>query len=276
MTDMKPLKNTFSDSPFLRADSYETPIDRQLHWLFRLIPSPSFAFYSRMIWVVERGGRLAKRGLYDGPTWAKSSLAILRQLEDVGVKIRVEGLARLDQLDGPTVIVANHMSTLETFVLPAIMRPRRPITFVVKQSLLDYPFFGPIMRSCNPIAVGRASPREDLALIFKEGVERLEKGVSLIIFPQTTRTPEFDPAKFNSIGAKLASRAGVPLMPLALTSEAWGNGKRLRDFGPIRPELPVRFRFGPPIAPDGRGAQAHQAASDFIRETLREWSTLGL
>lgn len=271
MTSNPNVPDPYAGNPFQGTDSYATAPDRKRHWSARLIPSPSLAFYSRMIWVVERAGRQAKRGLYDGPTWTKSSLDILRLLEDVGANVRVEGLTQLDRLKGPAVIVGNHMSTLETFVLPSMIRPRFPVTFVVKHSLLDYPFFGPVMRSRKPIAVGRASPREDLALVLREGVKRLEKGISIIVFPQTTRTTEFDPSKFNSIGAKLAARAGVELLPLALDTEAWGNGKRLRDFGPIRPELPVRFRFGTPIAPDGRGAQAHHKTSAFIRNTLLEW-----
>jgi 1-acyl-sn-glycerol-3-phosphate acyltransferase len=129
------------------------------------------------------------------------------------------------------------------------------------------------MRARNPVAVGRTNPREDLKAVLEGGQERLGRGISLIVFPQTTRTPVFDLEQFNSIGAKLAARAGVPLVPLALKTDAWGNGRILKDFGRLDPSLPVHFRFGAPIAAEGKGAAAQEATVRFIREALGEWET---
>ncbi|HSH70365.1 MAG TPA: hypothetical protein VK997_10635 [Deferrisomatales bacterium] len=93
----------------------------------------------------------------------------------------------------------------------------------------------------------------------------------MIVFPQTTRAERFDPERFNSIGAKLAGRAGVPLIPLALRTDAWGNGRWLKDFGPVDPRRPVRFRFGAPLSPDRRGTEAHRQTVAFIQQALGEW-----
>jgi 1-acyl-sn-glycerol-3-phosphate acyltransferase len=258
-------------TPFDGVAAYHTAHGRKPPLRVRLCPWKSLAFHLRIIQVVRRSSRKARAGRLNGRAWVAASLAVLRYLEDAGVQLTVEGLDRLDALQGPAVYVGNHMSTLETFLLPSILRPRGPVTFVVKQSLLDYPVFGPVMRSRDPIAVGRANPREDLVTVMEEGKERLGRGVSVIVFPQTTRTHSFDAAKFNSIGAKLAARAGVPLVPLALKTDAWGTHRWLKDIGPIRPELPVRLRFGEPILPEGKGDAAHRAAVAFITETLKEW-----
>jgi 1-acyl-sn-glycerol-3-phosphate acyltransferase len=91
------------------------------------------------------------------------------------------------------------------------------------------------------------------------------------VFPQTTRTVSFDPAQFNTIGVKLAARAGVPVVPLALKTDAWGNGKWIRDFGPVDRSQPVHFRFGEPVAPEGKGARAQEITIEFIRKALAEW-----
>ena len=99
----------------------------------------------------------------------------------------------------------------------------------------------------------------------------MARGISVIVFPQTTRAERFDPEQFNSIGAKLAGRAGVPLIPLALRTDAWGNGRWLKDFGVVDPRRPVRFRFGAPLAPDRRGAAAHRQTVAFIQQALEEW-----
>ena len=103
------------------------------------------------------------------------------------------------------------------------------------------------------------------------GKERLEKGISVVVFPQTTRTSSFDPAEFNTIGIKLAQRAEVPVLPLALLTDAWGNGKRLKDFGKIDPTRKVHLAFGEPLLVTGRGTSEHQAVVGFIEERLREW-----
>lgn len=244
---------------------------RPIPALSRLIPSG--AFYSRMVAIVCRASARAKRGAYEDFHWYRSSLDILEALEGVGVQVEISGLEHLRGLKGPCVIVGNHMSMLETFVLPGIIRPFLPVTFVVKQSLLDYPVFSHVMRSRNPVAVGRTNPREDFSTVMKEGKERLDRGISVIVFPQTTRTPIFDPKEFNSIGNKLAKRAQVPVVPVALSTHAWGNGKMLKDFGKIDPAKAVHFAFGAPMDVRELGNRANSMVVEFIQDHLKTWRT---
>ena len=233
---------------------------------------PSLSFYARAIEIVWRSSGRAKRGAYGYEEWAASSLEILRALEAVGVSLTVAGTGGFQALDGPCVFVGNHMSTFETFVLPAvIVATGRRVTFVVKRSLVDYPVFRHVMRSRDPIVVGRENPREDLVAVLEGGAERLRAGISLMIFPQTTRTPVFDPEAFNTIGVKLARRAGVPVVPVALRTDTWGNGRLLKDFGPVNPALPAHIEFGEPLAVRGRGVEEHRRAIEFISARLRAW-----
>jgi 1-acyl-sn-glycerol-3-phosphate acyltransferase len=164
------------------------------------------------------------------------------------------------------------MSMFETIVLPSIIQPILPVTFVVKRSLLEYPFFRHIIRSRDPIPVSRENPREDFKTVISGGLERLEKGISVVVFPQTTRSSEFDSSKFNTIGVKLARKAKVPIIPIALVTDAWGNGKWFKDLGSIDPTKRVRLAFGEPIHVHGRGAEAHQQIINFIEGRLKHWS----
>jgi 1-acyl-sn-glycerol-3-phosphate acyltransferase len=163
------------------------------------------------------------------------------------------------------------MSTLETFVLPVIISSFLESTFIVKQSLVDYPVFKHIMRSRNPITVGRENPREDLRAVLEGGAERLKRGVSIVVFPQTTRRLTFIPAEFNTIGVKLAKRAGVPVVPIALKTDAWGNGRWLKDYGKIDPSKKVYFEFGKPLWIKERGVEEHEQIVAFIKGKLLEW-----
>ena len=249
-------------------DTYQTP-DRKISWIARI--APSWVFHMKNIGVVIRASKLSRQGNYAGDKWSQSSLDVTRALESVGVIIRVENFNAFRNLDDPCVFVGNHMSTLETFVLPCLIRPYRRVTFVVKESLITYPFFKHVMISRNPIVVGRSNPREDLRNVMVQGEERLRNGMSIIIFPQTTRIMDFDRKQFNTMGVKLAKRSQVPVVPIALKTDAWGVGKRMKDFGKIDPAKTVRIAFGNPLDVSGNDKAAHQAVIDFITKNLDAW-----
>lgn len=232
---------------------------------------PAFSFYSKFLAIIFRASQKAKRGKYDNFAWCKSSFAVLRSLEKKGVSFEISGINFIEQLEEPCVIIGNHMSMLETVVLPIIIQPIRDVTFIVKQPLLDYPVFKHVMRSRDPIAVTRTNPRQDLKTVMEGGIDRLSRGISIIVFPQTTRTHQFDPSHFSSIGVKLAQKANAPIVPLVLKTDAWGNGKRLKDFGKIDPAKKVYFAFGEPMRVKRRGNEEHQAIIDFIQKKLQEW-----
>ncbi len=232
---------------------------------------PSLFFYYRMVSIVFRGSRLAKKGLYDNIAWAKSSIGILNAMEKVGTSFEISGVENVKKLNSPCVYIGNHMSTLETFVLPVILVPYNKATFVIKKSLIEFPVFKHIMISRDPVVVGRENPREDLTIVLKEGEKKLRTGISIIIFPQRTRTVHFNPQDFNSIGIKLAKRAGVPIVPVAVKTDAWGQGKLIKDFGKIDPHKNVHFAFGEPMQIQGRGNGEHQRVINFIAAKLAEW-----
>jgi len=255
-------------SPRPISGDYSSP-ERKIGWIARRMPGP--VFYSRMILTVMSGALAARRHRYNGERWIQDSLRILEDLESVGVKVSIENTGSFTSLSSPCVFAGNHMSMLETFILPGIIRSHRKVTFVIKESLLDYPVFKNIMAAVDPIAVSRTNPRHDLQIVLREGIKRLENSTSVILFPQPSRSNQFIPSRFNSLGVKLALRAGVPVIPVAIKSDAWGNGKRLKDFGPIDPRFPVHFAFGDPITVTGNGKAAQEKTIQFISQKLREW-----
>lgn len=251
-----PISNTYDSLPRRVG-----PISR---WF------PSLAFYARVLEVVVRAAASTRRG-YTHAMWVNDSVRFIRAAEATGLTFHVEGLHHFTNLPGPCVVVANHMSTLETFALPAILGAHRPICFVLKESLLRYPVFRHVVKNTHPVAVRRQNPREDLEIILTQGAERLAQGFSVVVFPQTTRRPDIDPASFNSIGVKLAKRAQVPVLPMAVDTRAWGTGRIIKDFGPIRPHIPVRFACGAPLAITGNGKDQHAQVLDFLQSSLRRW-----
>ena len=232
---------------------------------------PGFSFYSFFVRLVFKAGAKAKCGQYDKKAWYQSSFDLFQALENTGICFEITGLEHFEKLHTPCIIIANHMSTLETVVLPSMILPFTDMTFIVKKSLLKYPFFGPILRARDPIAVNQISPRQDMKTVMEEGLNKLKRNISIIVFPQTTRTLLVDPKQFNSIGIKLAQRANVPIVPLALLSDTWGNGKYIKDFGKIDVSKKVYFAFGEPLWVQDRGRNEHQVIVQFINQKLETW-----
>jgi len=254
-------------------DSYSTDPNRKRSILSKMFLSPTFTFYPQIFWIVLKSSRKAVRGLYPAETWAESSCEVARALENIGGRIEITGIDAMRKFDGPAVFVANHMSALETQVLPCIIQPVKPVTFVVKESLVHMPVFGPIMRSRDPIVVGRKNPREDLKAVLDGGTRKLQSGQSIIVFPQSTRSVIFNPEEFNTLGIKLALKANVPVVPIALKTDAWGIGKRIKDFGTIDIRKRIHFAFGEPMIIHSRGAEEREKIIEFISSKLEQWRT---
>ena len=260
MTEMK---------AFFQGSEYHTP-KRKVSWLARHFPSAYFYFKNFLI--VQRASRAAKAGHYDSVSWYNSSVDVAQLLEETGCQFDISGLDHLEGIDRPCVFIGNHMSTLETFVLPSIIMPHGfDLTYVIKRSLVEYPIFGVVVNSRDPVVVDRANPREDLKVVMEEGARRLAQGRSMIIFPQHTRTVDFDPKLFNSIGVKLARKANAMVVPVALLTWAWSPGKKLKDFGPIYPHRTIHFAFGKPFEVTGKGQEEQQRVVDFIQKNLENW-----
>lgn len=232
---------------------------------------PSLDFYLHLFAIVLRASKLARAGGYDGIRWLESSYEVMKRLEGVGVRIEISGIANVMDTSGPCVIIGNHMSMMETLLLPAMIQPVKPVTFVIKESLLSYPVFKHVMRSRDPIAVTRTNPRQDLKTVLKEGVSKLKQGISIIVFPQTTRSHSFDAKQMSSIGVKLAKNAAVPIIPLALKTDCWQNGKRFKDFGKLDVSKIAHFAFGKSMTVEGKGDLEQGAINAFIAERLQEW-----
>ncbi len=197
----------------------------------------------------------------------------MRITERFGAVLDFVGMDRFPADGGPYVFACNHMGTFEVNALPGLVASRIPMTFVVKRGLLKTPFFGKVLRRLGAIPVERRHPGEDLMQVLNEGTRLLSEGVSVILFPESTRQNVFTPRKFNSLAVKLALRAGVPVIPVALRTDFWGTGKLIRDFGPLNFDKPCRIEFGEPLMPSGRGKKEHIQVLEFIMSRLREWDS---
>lgn len=158
-----------------------------------------------------------------------------------GVRYRVEGLENIPQR--PYVVVAKHQSEWETFFLQL---PFAPVCTILKKELLEMPVFGWGLATVKPIAIDRSARREALKQIIDDGCLRLAEGISVLIFPEGTRTEIGKVGRYARGGADLATKANVPLLPIAHNAGECWPGKKFIKY----PGL-VTVVIGPPLHANG-------------------------
>ncbi|ETX09994.1 1-acyl-sn-glycerol-3-phosphate acyltransferase [Marinomonas ushuaiensis DSM 15871] len=177
-----------------------------------------------------------------------------------GVKVEIIGRENIDK-NRPVVLVANHQSEWETYVLQVLMAP---VSTVLKKELLAVPFFGWGLRMVQPIAIDRSQKTNALKQIISQGKERLEDGRSVLIFPEGTRIAPNAEQAFNKGAAMLATSANVPILPVVHNAGYTWPGKRWRKFPGS-----IRVVIGPVIESEGKKTSAlHDEMDAWMRAEM--------
>ncbi|MFO7871344.1 MAG: lysophospholipid acyltransferase family protein [Kiritimatiellia bacterium] len=255
----------------LASGAYRTPADMKRRLPDRVLGGTDIWYYLNVIDCFVRGYFCALRGRMNRRTWAQYSRRMIETAEKCGGRIDVSGARHLAEAPSPPVIAANHMSMLETVILPACVLPFREMAVIVKETLLNYPFLGPILKQLEHIAVSRKSAVKDLRTVLTKGPQALRSGCSVLVFPQATRSVEFDPSRFNTLAVKLAGRANAPIIPAALKTDFLGMGRIIRDFGPVHRKKTIHVKFGASIPPSTPAPEAQSAIVEFITRNLKSW-----
>jgi 1-acyl-sn-glycerol-3-phosphate acyltransferase len=209
---------------------------------------------------------------FDGDECLIISQKIFLILEKLGFKFSIVGINNINKVSGPIVFIANHMSVLETLILPGIIQPHKDVTFIVKEELLKYPLFKSLLIARNVIPITRKNPKSDYEIIINKGSQLLQQNISVLIFPQSTRKVKFNPKEFKKIGIKLAQKNGVSVVSIALATDAWAIGKLIKDFGKFDINKVIQIEFNKPFSPDKHFNKGHQSVIDFITKKLAAWN----
>lgn len=128
-----------------------------------------------------------------------------------GVNYQIIGLDNIPR-NTAYVVLCKHQSTWETIFTQIYFKP---LSTVLKKSLLRIPFFGWGLALLRPIAIDRSKPRDAIKLVHREGVSRLKENINVLIFPEGTRTKAGSIGNYARSGAEIACAAGVPVLPVA-------------------------------------------------------------
>lgn len=170
-----------------------------------------------------------------------------------GINYSVEGK---EHIRHPGIIFCKHQSTWETYILQTIFPP---ISFVFKSELLWIPFFGWGLAAMKPISIHRGTGHKAVKELVTGGIKRLKENLSVVIFPEGTRTHSTGPGRYRIGGAVLAAESGYPVIPVAHNAGEFWERK-----GFIKKPGHITVRIGPAIETQGKTAEE-------ILEQAREW-----
>ena len=197
------------------------------------------------------GARRAARRMTTA--WARSLLRV------VGVRVVVEGAAHLPP--GAAVYAANHGSVLDIPVLFGHL----PVDFRIlhKRSLRLVPVVGVYLAAAGHVSIDRKNAFRARRSLDRAG-EALRRGISLMVFPEGTRSARGDVAAFKRGGFLVAVRAGAPVVPLSLAGVKAVMPTGIRD---LRPGT-VRLIVHPALATAGREEREAGRLADEVRRIV--------
>lgn len=201
--------------------------------------------------VFSRRGHMGHRV---GQVWGRSILAVS------GVRVAVSGLERLDPAKA-YVFMANHQSNYDIPVLLGSL----PVQFrwLAKAELFKIPLFGRAMRAAGYIGIDRAD-RSSAFQSLGEAAAALRRGVSMMIFPEGTRSPDGSLKPFKKGGFVMAIHAGAAVVPVAIRGT---YAIMPRSAWLIRPR-DVTLEIGDPIAASDYTPDTKEALMEQVREAL--------
>ncbi len=184
----------------------------------------------------------------------------------VGVKVRVHGMHHINP-GRPMILLSNHQSYMDIPVLFAFL----PVQFKIfaKKPLFYVPFMGWHLWRSGQIAVDRSN-KAAASTVIRKGIEKLATGVSILIFPEGTRSRVPRQLKQFKAGAfKIAYSAKSPIVPITII----GTAEALPPDSLIFRPRTVDMYIDPPIAvPEGD----ERECVDWLMEETRRCMTAHL
>jgi 1-acyl-sn-glycerol-3-phosphate acyltransferase len=155
-----------------------------------------------------------------------------------GIKVRVEGLHNIPQ--GVCIFVANHTSNADP---PAVVGsiPRR-VALLGKQEAFRVPILGTVLKMGGFVPVDRANSEAAIASV-EQAIEHLKGGLSFLIFPEGTRSPDGRLRPFKKGSFVMAIRAQVPIVPVSVVG---AHKVMLKGELAVHPGS-VTVKFHPPV-----------------------------
>jgi 1-acyl-sn-glycerol-3-phosphate acyltransferase len=213
---------------------------------------------STVFWgiVVVSASLISRKAAYVcGCAWARGLLW------SAGISVHARGLENIDP-NGKYVFVSNHQSHLDILALLCVVKAH--LTFIAKRELFYVPFFGWSIAVLGHIAIDRSSARKARASL-DTAVRRLQdENISVVIFPEGTRSRTGEVSDFKRGSFSLAIESGLEVIPVSID----GTFRVLRKGSLWIHPGTATVTFGAPLDMTGLTATDKDALSSRVRELI--------
>jgi putative phosphoserine phosphatase/1-acylglycerol-3-phosphate O-acyltransferase len=211
------------------------------------------------------------KGVATGDKWAGLNVLLRnwpRLVLDInGVKLRV-----VDEhnafLQRPAVFIFNHRNNIDPLIAAAVVR--ESFTGVAKKELESNPLVGPFGKLTDIAFIDRADATSAVATLDEVG-KSVDKGLSILIAPEGTRTDTTSVGPFKKGPFRVAMKAGVALVPIVIRNAEYVAGRNATTINPGVVDVAVL----PPIPVDDWTLRDLPARIDEVRQqfidTLANW-----
>lgn len=187
-------------------------------------------------------------GYYPGKLWSRLLLWILL------IPVKVEGRENLKEGQS-YVFVANHQGIFDVFLIYGYLN--RNFKWMMKYQLRRVPLVGLACQYAHHIFVDKRGPSK-IRKTYDEAREILKEGMSLVVFPEGSRTFTGHMGFFRRGAFMLADELQLPVVPLTING-SFEIMPRMRDMHFVNWH-PLSLTIHKPIPPKGKGADAEHAA----------------
>lgn len=178
-----------------------------------------------------------------------------------GISVNVRGLENIEA-GRQYIFMVNHQSNIDIPVLIQSLAEFQ-LRWIAKKELMWVPLFGWAMWASKHVMVDRANPFA-AAKSLERAKERIAAGISIVVFPEGTRSRDGRLLRFKKGGFLLAAKTGTPLVPVTINGSANvlpAGGWRLRSGT-------IEVFIDQPIAADADRAGKLRTLTEQVRETI--------
>jgi 1-acyl-sn-glycerol-3-phosphate acyltransferase len=186
--------------------------------------------------------------------WAKSNLAL------AGLRVEIAGLELLDPR-ATYIFMPNHASFLDILLAFAYI----PYNFriITKEEIFSIPLMGWALYRSRQIPMDRANPRKGLASL-KRAFHLLQEGISIVVFPEGTRSEDGRIKELKATLFILPIRSGVSVVPVRID----GTFAALKRGCILLNPAPLKMTFHRPIAAGSFHVRERSLYAKKVKEAL--------
>jgi 1-acyl-sn-glycerol-3-phosphate acyltransferase len=184
------------------------------------------------------------------------------QLRTAGAQVRIRGLENV-QPGKSYILVSNHQSNFDIFALLGYL----PFQFrwTAKAELFRIPFLGWSMTRIGYIPIERESPKKAYRSMI-HAAEKIKQGVSVMIFPEGTRSPDGNLQPFKKGVFIIALKSHAPIVPITI----FGTSKIMRKGDWRAYPGKVQIIIDPPIETAGTPELKEEEISRRVRSVIKD------